>query len=976
MVGVRKQDVGEPDRRAAIGPRRALPSAHWRVFALLLALVVLLAAQRTAAALAADGLPPGVPVPSWVVGKKVHFYPAEPPNHRVTRGEPIGSSAKVGALASAAPRLQYWGGVIENEPRLVLVFYGAGWEGGSALALRHELEATAESLPGSGYQKILTQYSGRYGPISSPLAGSPVIEKYYDKRAIAGKINGAAAVREGEEVIQLTGGGADTNATYAVLPAPGTAETTLRTCGFHEEIGIGDSAAPGPSIAAIMDTEGRIGCNSSKSLTHEYAESVTDPGSSGWNTGAGGNDEIGDLCNGMGSGRLAGGALVALLWDDSKNACEVEDSNPGSLPIGPYADSSYSNPSLEGSTNQTVESETLETSVYPCGLEAHYYFEYGTTTAYGSRTAESALSAKWGSVKVSVTVAGLQHSVPYHWRVVVKTSHGTAEGVDHEFTIPYDVEIKERGATNVGLSEATLNGEVRPVGVEAKYYFEYGTTKAYGSRTSEVSAGSGNAFVEVSAALSGLQLGTIYYYRLVASSSRGTTVGENQRFETHGGKPVVATSHTRFTRYTEARLGATVDAKGVPTTFYFEYGTTAAYGHLTEEESLVEDGAEEEGATINGLEPATAYHFRIVATNSYGTSYGVDESFTTREEPLAETGAPSAVGYETAALSGAINPRGTNTGYSFEYGTSQAYGEETAEVAVGSGTSDIQAAQTVSHLAQDTTYHFRLVASTIYGNIYGADQVFVTGTRPLVQTDAPTGVGSTDATLNGTINPYGAQASYYFEYGLTPGYGLNTAQVSAGSGSSDVEASQAIAGLSPGVTYHYRLVAVFGSIKQYGNEITFTTPPLVPLVEPIGPAPPTTSLAPPAKAVGPAPSPTPVSQTRRGLSLHVMQHGSSLLVVLGLDSHAARVEVDAVAPGVQLGAAKPRGNRVLVVLARTVRTNLGVGQSKLVLPLDAKGRRALRRQRHMTLTVTVTVTSSSNERQTTSRRLALSLRRS
>jgi hypothetical protein len=839
---------------ARVGRRDA---ARLPALVVLLTLAVLLAAHGTTAALAADGLPPGVPVPAWAKGKKVHFYPAEPPpNPRVTRGEPTGSSAKVGSLASAIPRLQYWGGVVENEPRLVLVFYGAGWEGGSALALRHELEATAESLPGSGYQKILTQYSGRYGPISSPLAGSPIIEKYYDKRAIAGKIDGAAAVREGREVIQLTGGVTDTNATYAVLPAPGTAETTLRTCGFHEEIGIGDSAAPGPSIAAIMDTEGRIGCNSSKSLTHEYAESVTDPGSSGWNTGAGGNDEIGDLCNGMGSGRLADGAVVALLWDDSKNACEVEDSNPGAVPIGPYTETSNRNPSLEGATNLTPESEALETSIYPCNLQAHYYFEYGPTEAYRSKTAESVVPAAWGAVKVGTTLTGLQHSTPYHWRVVVKTSHGTAEGVDHEFTIPYDVEIKERGATNVGLSEATLNGEVQPVGVEAKYYFEYGTTEAYGSRTPEASAGSGNAFVEVSAALSGLQLGTIYHYRLVASSSRGTTVGEDQRFETHGGKPVVTTSHTRFTRYTEARLGATVDAKGVPTTFYFEYGTTAAYGHLTEEESSAEDGAEEEGATISGLEPATAYHFRIVATNSYGTSYGADESFSTREEPLAETGAPSAVGYETAALSGAINPHGTNTGYYFEYGTSQTYGEETAEVTVGSGTSDIQAAQTVSHLAEDTTYHFRLVASTLYGNIYGTDRTFSTGIQPLVQTNAPVTVGAEEATLSGTINPHGAEMAYYFEYGLTPGYGMNTTQASAGSGDGDVEAAQTIAGLLPSTTYHYRLVALDGSVKQYGSEMTFTTvalPPLVKTIEPVpGPAP-----APNETPPRPAPPQTP-----------------------------------------------------------------------------------------------------------------------
>jgi hypothetical protein len=988
VVGVGKRDAGEPDKRAPVGLRRAHPRAHWRMFALLLALVMLSGAQRTAAALAADGLPPGVPVPSWAKGKRVHFDLAEPHNPRRIGGDVrlgaaggvvAASSAKVAPLTSSPPRLVYHGGTIQNEPHLMLVFLGQEWESGSALSLRHELEATAESLPGSKYQEILTQYSGLEGPISSPLSDFPVIEKYYVKRPITTKITSYAARQAAQEVIQQTGGAEKTDTTYAILPAPGTIEVESRTCGFHEEYGSNEA---GPSIAAIMDTEERIGCGTpTQALTHEYAESVTDPnGVSGWNTGQGvGSDEIGDICNGLGAGRLANGARVAYLWDDSKNACEVEDGTPGSLPIGPYAQGSHRNPSLEGSTNLTPESEVLETSIYPCDLEAHYYFEYGPTETYGSKTAESAVPAKWGGVKVSVTVAGLQHSTPYHWRVVVKTSHGTAEGVDHEFTIPYYVEIKERGATNVGLSEATLNGEVQPVGVEAKYYFEYGTTEAYGSRTSEASAGSGNAFVEVSAVLSGLQLGTIYHYRLVASSSRGTTVGADQRFETHGGKPVVETSHTRFVRYTEARLGATVDAKGVPTTFYFEYGTTAAYGHLTEEESLEEDRAEEEGATISGLEPATVYHFRIVATNSYGTSYGADESFSTHKEPLVETGAPSAVGYETATLNGAINPHGTKTGYYFEYGTSQAYGEATAEVNAGLGTSEIQIAQTVSHLAQDTTYHFRLVATTLYGNFYGADHVFVTGTKPLVQTNVPKGVGSTEATFTGTLNPYGAQASYYFEYGLTSGYGLTTAQVNVGAGSGNVEASQAVAELSPGVTYHYRLVAVFGSVKQYGSEITFATMPLAPIVEPIGPAlpatplsPPTTPLSPPTKAAAPA-SPTPDGPTRLGVSLHVAQHGNSLLVSLGLDGTAARVEVDAIVPGAQLGKAKSRGHRVSVVLARTVRINVEVGQSKLVLPLDLQGRRALRHRRRMTLTVTVTVTSSGGERQTTARTLALSV---
>jgi hypothetical protein len=121
----------------------------------LLALVALLGVQRTAVALAADGLPPGVPVPSWARGEKVHFDPAEPQNPRLAGGELAArdartspTDARTSPTALSAESLKYEGGPVENEPRLVLVFLGSGWEG--APALREELEATAEGLPGSG----------------------------------------------------------------------------------------------------------------------------------------------------------------------------------------------------------------------------------------------------------------------------------------------------------------------------------------------------------------------------------------------------------------------------------------------------------------------------------------------------------------------------------------------------------------------------------------------------------------------------------------------------------------------------------------------------------------------------------------------------------------------------------------------------------------------------------------------------------
>lgn len=946
-----------------------------------LALFVLLTAHGTAA-LATDGLPPGVPVPAWAKGKRVHFDPAEPQNPRLAGGEagpaetPGGgaatSIAKAQPLTSSPPRLVYHGGTIQNEPHLMLVFLGEEWESGSALALRRELEATAESLPGSRYQEILTQYSGLYGPISSPLAGSPVIEKYYVKRPITTKIDSYAARLAAQEAIEQTGGSEKTDTTYAILPAPGTVEVESRTCGFHE--GYGPSEA-GPSIAVIMDTEERVGCNVFQTLTHEYAESVTDrDGASGWNTGERlGDDEIGDICNELGPGRLADGAQVAYLWDDSKDACEVEDTDPGSVPIGPYTETSNRDPSLEGATNLTPESEKLETSIYPCNLQAHYYLEYGTTAAYGDRTTESVVPAAWGAVKVSATITGLQHSVPYHWRVVVKTSNGSANGVDHEFTIPYYAEVKEEEASDVELTEATLNGEVRPVGVETKYYFEYGATTAYGSRTAEASAGSGDEFVKVSAPLAGLTPGTSYHYRLVATNSRGTTVGEGKEFETLGGKPIVFTEPIYTLGYTSATLKGGVYGKGETTWYYFEYGTTEAYGQRTPEQEVAGFSNEEEKEAVGDLTPGARYHYRIVASNSYGTSYGADKSFSTPQEPLAETTAPDAVGYDDATLNGSIDPQGTKTSYYFEYGTSQSYGMRTAEVTAGSGTSDVQAVQSIDYLAEDTTYHYRVVATTAYGNTYGADQTFSTGIEPLVQTGAAANIGSTEATLNGTIDPHGTEVEYYFEYGPTPEYGSSTTVTSAGSGDVDVEASAAIVGLSAGVTYHYRLVAVDDSTKQYGGDVSFTTTPAVQLVEPIGatslPTSAPTSSSP--ATTGGAAGPTSGGAARADVSLHVAQRGSSLLVSIGLDRNATRVEVDATAPGVQLGATSGRRRRATVVLARVVRVKVGPGRLKLVLRLDAKGKRALRRRRRLTLTVTATVTASTGERQTTSRTLAL-----
>ena len=94
-------------------------------------------------------------------------------------------------------------------------------------------------------------------------------------------------------------------------------------------------------------------------------------------------------------------------------------------------------------------------------------------------------------------------------------------------------------ASNVQQFQATLNGSVNPNGVDTHYYFEYGTTTAYGSTTSSVDAGSGTNTTPASAAVTGFESGLVYHYRTVATSSTGTTYGSDQTFHLLGGRPFV-----------------------------------------------------------------------------------------------------------------------------------------------------------------------------------------------------------------------------------------------------------------------------------------------------------------------------------------------------------------------------------------------------------------------------------------------------
>jgi hypothetical protein len=233
-------------------------------------------------------------------------------------------------------------------------------------------------------------------------------------------------------------------------------------------------------------------------------------------------------------------------------------------------------------------------------------------------------------------------------------------------------------------------------------------------------------------------------------------------------------------------------------------------------------------ANLSGLTAHTTYHFRIVATNSAGTTYGSDRTFRT----LSVTGAPvvitnlaSFIASFSARLNGSVDPHGLSTTVYFEYGATTGYGLTTSpQTKTGDTYQNVTA--NINGLAANTTYHFRIVAMNSSGTRRGSDRMFTTLNAtgaPVVITNPALNVASHSATLKGWVDPHGLSTMVHFEYGTTTGYGLPTPmQTKTGNNYQNVSAN--IGGLTGNTTYHFRIVATNSSGTRRGSDRTFRTP--------------------------------------------------------------------------------------------------------------------------------------------------------
>jgi len=317
-------------------------------------------------------------------------------------------------------------------------------------------------------------------------------------------------------------------------------------------------------------------------------------------------------------------------------------------------------------------------------------------------------------------------------------------------------------------------------------------------------------------------------------------------------------------------------------------------------------------------------------------------------------------------LNGSIDPEGNTVEYHFEYegpGVTGKQSTPTATLSAADFTSHPVSAPVIG-LEPGMTYNFQLVATYAVGktSVSGATQKMFTThavTAATATTLAAEGLEETEATLEGTVNPGGEAAEYFFEYGTGTGYGQKTekATLSASGGNQTVSAT--LTKLAPGTEYHFRLVAKNTQGPAEGLDHSFKTMS-PPTKEPTKEPPANKEPSPTPTPTGGNPTATTSSSPSTGqpkiepasgplfgsLELTSTQHGGMVhgsLVVSSAGSEG-QLQIELLTKG----AAAPVG--------KFLRSSLHAGKLTFALTLSAKAKHTLKAHHKLALTVKIVLT--------------------
>jgi len=296
--------------------------------------------------------------------------------------------------------------------------------------------------------------------------------------------------------------------------------------------------------------------------------------------------------------------------------------------------------------------------------------------------------------------------------------------------------------------------------------------------------------------------------------------------EDKAASPIVVTASVDSILNTSARVGGNVSSDGgSEVTERGIYWSTSTNPETTGTKLQIGSGTGIYFDKLVGLTKGVKYYVKAYATNSKGTSYGLETTFTTQINlPTVETSAVTEYTLSTAKVGGTVSDNG---GYPVtQRGVFWGIKSNTllngTKLVIGSG--DGEFSQTLTGLTRAVTYYVMAFATNIKGTTYGSEISFTTVPElATVNTVPATKITTTTATIGGNIDSNGGaevtERGFYLGTSTSPQTTGSKIQVGVGSGAFYNDLSS----LGPGVTYYFVAYAINSVGTSYGEEKSFTT---------------------------------------------------------------------------------------------------------------------------------------------------------
>lgn len=296
---------------------------------------------------------------------------------------------------------------------------------------------------------------------------------------------------------------------------------------------------------------------------------------------------------------------------------------------------------------------------------------------------------------------------------------------------------------------ADIKGAVSANGATTSVRVDYGETTKYGS-----TAQAAGTFPETAVntpftiTLSSLNFATTYHYKVTASNGESPNASSGDlTFTVPAAAPGVGTPSVNVLDSATAKVTSTITAKGASTMVRVEYGTTAALGTSATTSTVIR--ANETIAvdvTLTGL-AKTAYFYKVIATNSVGSTESAVQTFTVPQPP--QVTASATPGRTTAKVIAKVTSRGDTVKLTLNYGTTTAYGSKIEKEGISEDAVDLAQTFNVSGLKRSTTYNYQVLAQHSGGSSVTSNATFKTlaNRNPLAKADTAQAAGKNPVTV-------------------------------------------------------------------------------------------------------------------------------------------------------------------------------------------------------------------------------------